>query len=233
MIKFKGYDLKSKGIIVEKIPKIQKAKKRIDIYEIYGRNGFLSVDNNTYDSWKLSVECHIADTANMDEIAKFLDGYGTITFDNLKQSTAIVNSNIEFNEIVNSGYKKFLLEFLVNPIFEDIANTVRTPSFTYIDNFYRVSLEGTYNYNVYPKEIEIEISADTDFYFNNRKFSLKAGHYFLNSKMKEIVDSNGVNKSDKMSGDFPYLDTSGNNIIKCTTLPTTFKMTYNKPHLMG
>lgn len=233
MIKFKGYDLTSKGIIVDELPKIQKPKKRIDIYNIYGRNGFLSVDNNTYDSYNIQVQCHLADTANMDTIASFLDGYGTISFDGIKQSTAIVNNSISFETIRNSGFKKFLLSFLVNPIFEDIEATIKTITFTLSQDFYIYTLTESFNYNVYPSELEIEISSNTDFYINDRKFSLKSGHYFLDCKNKEIFDSNGVNKSGDMSGNFPYLDTSGSNIIKCTTNPTTFKITYNKPHLMG
>lgn len=233
MIIFKGYDLTSKGIIVDQLPKIQKSKKRIDIYEIYGRNGFLSVDNNTYDSWILQCECHLSDTADMDAIASFLDGYGTISFDGVKQSTAIVNNNIPFETIRNSGFKKFLLSFLINPIFEDIFATIKTPSFILSDLFYTYTLNELFNYNVLPSELEIDILSDTDFYINNRKFSLKSGHYFLDCKNKEIFDSNGVNKSSNMSGDFPYLDTSGTNIIKCSTNPTTFKITYYKPHLMG
>lgn len=231
MIKFKGYDLKSKGIIVEEIPKIQKAKKRIDIYEIYGRNGFLSVDNNTYDSWQLNIQCHLADTANMDDIAAFLDGYGTISFDDVKQSTAIVNNNIEFNEIVNSGFKKFMLGFLVNPIFEDITATTKTITFTLSNAMYKYDWNITPNYRIYPDEIEINIGSDTDFYFNGRKFSLKAGHYFLDCKMKEITDTNGVNQSSKMSGDFPYIDSATE--IKCSTNPTTFKVKYRNTYLVG
>lgn len=231
MVIFKGYDLKDKGIIVENIPKIQKAKKRIDIYEIYGRNGFLSVDNNTYDSWALQLTCHIKDNANMDDIASFLDGYGTISFDGIKQSTAIVNNSISFEKIRSSGYQRFILNFLINPIFEDIIATTKTISFTLEDTMYVYDWDITPNYRIYPDEIEIEISSDTDFYFNGRKFSLKSGHYFLNSKMKEIVDEDGDNQSSKMSGDFPYIDAPTE--IKCSTQPTTFIIKYKNTYLVG
>lgn len=231
MVIFKGTDLKNKGIITDNIPQIQKAQKNIDTYEIYGRNGFLSVDNNTYKSWQLSLECHCKDNADMDEIASFLDGYGTISFDGLKQSTAIVNSNIPFNKIRNSGYQKFLLEFLVNPIFEDISQTTKTITFTLEDTMYVYDWNINTNYRIEPEEIEIQISGNTDFYFNNRKFSLKAGHYFLNCKLKEIVDNDGDNASGDMSGDYPYID--GNTEIKCSTNPTKFKVKYKKTYLMG
>lgn len=233
MLIFKGVNLKNKGIITDTLPKVQKAKKRIDIYDIYGRNGFLSVDNGTYDSWQLSIDCHCKDDADMDEIASLLDGYGTISFDGVKQSTALVNSNIEFEKIRNSGFQRFLLEFLVNPIFEDITATTRdfTSSFSEQSGRYVFLWQITPNYRIYPEEIEIEISSDTDFYFNDRKFSLKAGHYFLNSKMKEIVDDDGDNQSSKMSGDFPYVDSP--TVVQATTLPTTFKVKYKKTYLVG
>lgn len=234
MIIFKGTNLASVGIINDTIPKIQKPKKRIDTYEIFGRNGFLSVDNGTYDSWQLSVECHCPDTADMNYIASLLDGYGTISFDNLKQSTAIVNSNIEFEQIRNSGFKKFLLELLVNPIFEDITptQTSNLSSQFELDGAYqKLIFTSNSTFRTYPDEIEIEISADTTFYFGGNSFSLKAGHYFLDCKAKEIVDNDGDNMSSKMSGDFPYLETQ--TTILATTLPTTFKIKYRKTYLVG
>ena len=231
MLIFKNIDLKSKGIITDSLPKVQKAKKRIDIYDIHGRNGFLSVDNGTYDSWQLSIDCHCKDDADMDELVSLLDGYGTISFDGVKQSTAIVNSSIPFEIIKNSGFQRFLLEFLVNPIFEDINATIKTITFTLEDTMYVYDWDITPNYRIYPEELEIEILTDTDFYFNNRKFSLKAGHYFLNSKMKEIVDDDGDNASNKMSGDFPYIDAPTE--IKCSTQPTTFIVKYKNTYLVG
>lgn len=233
MIKFKGYDLTSKGIIVENIPKIQKAKKRIDIYDIYGRNGFLSVDNGTYDSWQLSVECHCADNIDVNEIATFLDGYGTISFDDIKQSTAIVNSNIEFEKIRNSGFKKFLLSFLINPIFEDIIPTHTeelSNEFEQVGDFNVLTYTTTTYSKIYPI-LEIELASDTDFYFNNKKFSLKSGTYILDCKNKEITNSMGENMSSKMSGNFPYLGKTTE--IKVNNIPTSFKMIYSNTYLVG
>lgn len=233
MIKFKGYDLTSKGIIVDTLPKVQKAKKRIDIYNIYGRNGFLSVDNGTYDSWQLSVECHCADNANLDQIGLFLDGYGTISFDGMKQSTAIVNNNIEFDKIRNSGFQKFLLSFLINPIFEDITPTDTgdiVSQFITAGDFKKYTFTTTTYSKIYPI-IELEIASDSDFYFDNKKFSLKSGTYILDCKNKEITNSLGENMSSKMSGDFPYLESSTE--IKTNNLPTKFKIIYSNTYLVG
>jgi len=51
MVQWNGIDFKEKGIIVESPPKISKAKKKINIYEVEGRNGFLSVDTGVYESF--------------------------------------------------------------------------------------------------------------------------------------------------------------------------------------
>ena len=58
-IKWNGTLLFNKGIIVEKIPPITKAKKRITQYTIPGRNGVLHVDDGTYEPFSLSLECAI------------------------------------------------------------------------------------------------------------------------------------------------------------------------------
>ena len=78
MVKWNNIDFSTKGIVVEKTPTISKGKKRIDIYEVDGRNGFLSIDKGTYEPFSLQVECHAKETANFDEIKAFLDGYGTL-----------------------------------------------------------------------------------------------------------------------------------------------------------
>lgn len=233
MIIWKGIDLKTKGIINDTIPKIQKPKKRIDIYEIYGRNGFLSVDNDTYDSINMQIECHLPDDADMDEISTLLDGYGTISFDGSKQSTGIVSSNIEFDLIRNSGFKKFLLNLKINPIFEDIAETAESLSFTQVGDDYVSTIVEDFNYRVYPEEITISLTEDSDISFNGRTFSLKSGYYVLNCKMKEIVDNDGDNASGKMDGNFPYLDTTGTNEIKISSNPSIFIIKYKKTYLMG
>ena len=73
MVLWKGVNLNTKGIIVEKIPNITKGKKRIDTYEIEGKNGVLMIDKGTYDSFICSLSCHFEETHSIDEIKSFLD----------------------------------------------------------------------------------------------------------------------------------------------------------------
>ena len=137
MFKWNNIEFRDKGIIVEHTPKIAKPKKRINVYTIEGRNGFLSIDTGTYDSFILSVSCHYnSNNVNFEDIKEFLDGYGTITMDGQKEYTAIIQNQIDFEKVQN--FKSFLVQFLVNPIAHDINSTTynvtATPSTLNISN---------------------------------------------------------------------------------------------------
>ena len=107
---WKNKDLRDYGIIVEKIPTIPKAKKKIDIMQVEGRNGFISIDTGTYEPFSVILECHCTDEANLNEIKEFLDGYGTLSFDGIKQYTAIIDNSIPFEKILPI-FNKFQINY--------------------------------------------------------------------------------------------------------------------------
>lgn len=226
---WKGRDFKELGIIVEKTPEVSKANKRINIYEINGRNGFLSEDTGTYEAFSLSVECHVKDTANFDDICEYLDGYGTLSLDGNRQYTAVINNAIPFEKVLM--FKKFIIQFLVNPICEDIEsatyNVTESPSVLAINNTY---------YDIEPM-ITLTCSGDVSITINNSKdnktFYLNDtdGAYILDCKNKVITKA-GVNSSNIMRGDFPKL-VKGNNSISYTGTITQFKIEYRKTYLWG
>ena len=121
MVKWKNVDLSTKGIVVEKTPTISKGNKKIDIFEIEGRSGFLSIDKGTYEPFSIKLECHAKETANFDEIKAFLDGYGTLSFNNDREYTAVINNAIPFEKVLM--FKSFVISFMVNPIAHDITPT--------------------------------------------------------------------------------------------------------------
>lgn len=222
MVIWKNINFRNKGIIVEKIPTISKAKKKIDVYQIEGRNGFLSVDTGVYEPFSVSLECHCSDTANIDEIKSFLDGYGTLSFDGVKQYTAIIDNTIPFEQV--QTFKKFQISFLVNPIAEKI--TAESIDLTSLSNF---SID-TYS-EIYPT-LTIICSGDVSININNQIFYLNDtnGTYILDSKNKEIVDSNGINKSGLMNGDFPFF-INGTNSISTTGTITSIIANYKETYL--
>lgn len=223
MVKWNNRNLKELGIIVERIPAITKGKKKIETMQVPGRNGFISIDTGVYEPFNLSLECHCTDNANINEIKTFLDGYGTLTFDGIKQYTAIVNNAIPFETILPI-FKKFLVSFLVNPIAEDI-----TPTTVNILNEESIDIE---TYSIILPILTISCSGDISVTINNSTFYLNDtnGTYILDCKNKVITDNNGNNVSNLMLGDFPtFLD--GSNSINKTGTITAFTTEYRKTYL--
>lgn len=226
MVKFKGIDLSTKGIVVEKIPTITKGKKRVDTYEVEGRNGLLMVDKGTYDSFICSLSCHFNEIHDIDEIKSFLDGYGKLTIDGEKEYEAIINNQIDFEEVDRSGFRKFPLQFLCNPIAHDIQSTL-------VEITEPTSLTINQTANTYPI-ITIEGTGDVVVYINNKAFNLydlnSEYTYTLDCNAKEIVDQLGRNCSNQMRYDFPYLK-PGENTISYTGTITSFEIEYKKAYL--
>lgn len=223
MLLWKNIDFKTKGIIVEETPKISKGQKNIDVYTIPGRNGFLSIDNGTYQSFVVSVSCHFNETANFDDIKEFLDGYGTLSFDGEREYTGIIQNSISFEKVLM--FKKFVVQFLVNPIAEDINSTTYNVS----------SAEEVLNIvgataTITPL-LEITGSGDITITINNKSFNLLDidGTYILDSKSK-IITKNGINAANKMLYDFPTLKGGENNISYIGNI-SSFKIIYKKAYL--
>lgn len=220
MVKWNNIDLKEKGIIVEKTPTISKGKKRIDVYTIDGRNGFLSVDKGTYEPFSVSISCHAKENANFDEIKSFLDGYGTLTIDNQREYTAIVNNAIPFEKV--QMFKSFMIQFMVNPIAHDI-----NPSTIDLLEDNTFTLGGTYETN---PVLQITATGDVEITINNKSFTLNDanGTYVLDCENK-VITKNGVNASNIMLGDFPFFEVGENEVTvegTVTTLIASYKKAY-------
>ena len=225
MVKWKNIDFSAKGIVVEKTPTISKGKKNIETYTIDGRNGFLSIDKGTYQPFSLQVECHAKESANFDEIKAFLDGYGTLTFDNEREYTAIVNNAIPFEKV--QMFKSFPVQFMVNPIAQDITATTINLLTGLTDG--KFTITGTYT-DIAPT-LTITCSGDVSITINNKTFTLDDanGTYILDCQNKVITKS-GLNASSIMSGDFPTFK-NGQNAVSTTGTITAFSASYKKTYL--
>lgn len=223
MLLWKNVDFKTKGIIVEETPKISKAAKNIDVYTVPGRSGFLSIDNGTYDSFVVTVSCHFNEINDFDEIKSFLDGYGTLSFDGLREYTAIIQNAISFEKVLM--FKKFAVQFLVNPIAEDIIAT----------EYSVASASDTLNILSATAKmspiLEITGTDNATITINNKSFILNNmdGKYILDCKAKEIT-KNGINVSNQMQYDFPTLNPGLNEISYIGNI-TDFKIIYKKAYL--
>lgn len=220
MVKWNNIDLKDKGIIVEKTPTISKGKKDIETYSIPGRNGFLSIDKGTYQPFSVSVQCHAKENANFDEIKAFLDGYGTLSFDNEREYTAIVNNAIPFEKV--QMFKSFVVQFMVNPIAHDITPT----TLTITDDFTITGATAKIN----PTLTLVASAGGANVTINGVGFSTtneEETTYILDCENK-VITKNGVNASNEMSGDFPFF-LNGVNTYNATgveSLTASYKKAY-------
>ena len=113
---------------------------------------------------------------------------------------------------------------MVNPIAEKINAT--TKNLTSLSTF---SIT-TYS-TIYPT-LTIACSGDVSITINNKTFYLNDtnGTYTLDCKNKEIYDSNNVNKSGLMNGDFPTF-INGTNSISTTGTITSITASYKETFL--
>ncbi len=208
--KWKGYSFNSKGIIIEKTPIPNKPKHSYTQYTIPGRDGYLAVDNKTFEPLLLSLECHLdTNNVNMNEIRAWLDGYGELQVDSERKYTGYISNAISFEKITN--FRKFIIQFNLQPLAKAV-----TPTTVTITDQQSIS-SNTYT-KTYPK-ITITGTGDISFSINNVGFTLHDadGTYLLDCEAK-VITKNGVNQSSIMSGDFPYIINGTNPIIKSGTI---------------
>lgn len=224
MVTWKGIDLNNKGIIVERTPAVPKGKKNIEIIEVEGRNGFLTIDNNTYSSFVVQVECHFdPQRFDIDEIKSFLDGVGAVSFDGEREYIAVIQNSISFEKVLR--FKSFVIEFLCNPIAEE--KTEHEVIVTQTN--YMLSISDA-NVEMYP-ELEIIGTGDLSITINNKTFNIldADGTYYLDSKLK-VITHNNLNAASSMQNDFPTLIPGENNISYLGNI-SSFKIKYRKAFL--
>jgi len=217
--KWKGVSFNSMGIIIEETPIPNKPNHSYTRYEIPGRSGYLAIDNKTYDALLLSIKCHLnTDVADMNEIREWLDGYGELQVDNEKKYRGFISNAISFEKITN--FRKFIVQFTLQPIALAITPTtidaLEINSFTsdtYTKAFPIITITGT-------GTITINV--------NNMPFTIydADGTYILDCEAK-VITKNGINQSNNMSGEFPYVVNGTNSIIKSGDI-TSITIEYSK-----
>lgn len=202
--KWKGVTFNSKGIVIEVAPVIPKSQRSFQQYEIPGRSGFLTIDNQTYKPIPFSLECHFNESnVDINDIRSWLDGYGTLQLDNEKVYTGYISNSINFEKVV--GFQKFIIQFMLQPIAKSLTATTfsSTSSTTFNSTTYT---------NTYPK-ITITTIGDTTITLNDVSFTIygASGTYVLDCEAK-VITKNSVNQSQNMSGDFPYVRPGSNEL---------------------
>jgi phage-related protein len=205
---FKGISSDTMKVVVSKTPIVSKGQKRIEKINIPGRSGFLTIDNGVYESFVISIECHLdKDDANIDEVLLWLDGVGKLSLDNVRQWEAVITNSINLEKVIG-GFRSFLLQFECQPISENITETMSVVTVS------PTTLSTSFATAEMPPLLEVTGTGDISITINNKTFNLYDldGTYYLDSRLKVITNSLGQNISDKMLYDFPVL-VPGNNVI--------------------
>lgn len=223
MVLWNNKDLKEFGIIVESVPPIPKAERSFTKYEVPGRSGSLFIDNGTYKTKTYSLSCHFHKNADIDKIKSFLDGYGTLSIDGKTEYAGIIDGSISFEKVLM--FRKFLIQFCLNPIGEDIDYT----TYKVIKNDFEINIAKA-TANMYPI-LKITATGNITVTVNNMAFNLKDadGEYILDCKNK-VITKNGVNASYQMQNDFPYLVPLKNHILYTGNV-SSFEIKYKKAYL--
>ena len=67
------------------------------------------------------MECHFKESADINDIRAFLDGYGTLQVDNEKVYTGYISNQIDWNKVLN--FRKFIIQFRLQPIAKALTPT--------------------------------------------------------------------------------------------------------------
>lgn len=220
--KWNGVTFNSKGIVIEEVPIVPKAKKIFTNYNIPGKSGYTSIDSKTYDSIPFTLKCHFKDgVGNREEIAAWLDGYGTLQLDGEKEYKGQISNTIPFEKVIS--FRKFPVQFLLQPIAQAVTPTIISSttsttftSDTYTDSFPIIKVTGSGTITINLNGIQFTI-------YN------ASGEYILDCGAKVITNS-GVNASNSMSGDFPKVIT-GSNALTVTGTVTALTIEYKKSYL--
>lgn len=220
--KWNGATFNSKGIIIEETPIIPKPKRKFTQYTIPGKSGFVVIDDKTYEPIPFTIKCHYKEgNGYREDIASWLDGYGTLQIDGEKEYKGYISNSIPFEKVVR--FRKFQVQFMLQPIAKAITTTTismtSTGSFdsdTYVDAYPIITLTG---------------SGDITVGLNGTQFTIydANGTYILDCEAK-VITKNGSNASNSMSGDFPKV-VNGSNALTITGSVSALTIAYKKSYL--
>ena len=96
------------GLIIKEMPPIVRASKNIESIKVNGRNGNVHIDNGTYESYNITINCIINNLAKLDQNKSVLQGAGELQLSTVPGRTfkAMIKNQIDF-----SKYLMVLREF--------------------------------------------------------------------------------------------------------------------------
>ncbi len=206
---FKGKKSKDFGILISEMPDIVKPQRREQEVTIPGRSGVLTIDENAYESYTLSIACGKRGTSRLTSIVAWLDGSGDLTLSTEpdKVYRARVSNAIYISDVIYL-YNSFLVQFKVFPFKysvnqADEERTLTTPTTIY--NHGTVYSEPT---------ITVYGTGDITLTINGTNYGLLGvdGYMTINSEMMEVYKDAEYKNNSFEAMVFPRFDVGENRI---------------------
>ena len=204
---FKNICSLDKNIIINKLPLVERPNADINKIIVPGRDGFLTVDEGTYQSTVKTCECSL-DDGNIDDVCSWLCGFSEVTFSNEpdKKYKAIIINKIPFAKIVDI-FHTFVIQFECQPHKYDVDNNpiVLTAAGVILNpgavSKPIIKIYGTGNIDLTINSEVIHITSVVDY-------------VTIDSELMDCYKDT-VLKNNNMNGEFPVL-VNGSNFISWT-----------------
>lgn len=220
--------LENFDILIGKEYDIPFVQEQVELEQVEGRSGTLTKRLGTYEDINISLELIATNTEDFRPLIRKITKWLTevederlVFTDNrekyLKVKKVVIGNIVQ--DILKSG--KFTVQFICDPFYY---------------NYYESPITITSNSTVLndgdiesPIKLLLEgVSGNISIRVNNREVQFKGvtGAINVNSGLYRAIDGNGQSITNKMTGDFPYLD-KGNNTIVITGTFTKATLTKN------
>lgn len=219
VIETRGKKSSDFDIVVTKVNNLSSPTKKLEVYNVQGRNGSLVIDTGSYEDFNLICECSIVSEKNIMDICRDIKQWLksdvkykpiTISNDSNKCYEGYCANAIDIEPLVER-FNEFILIFTCKPFKRIKTNNVTiTSKGTVIKNSGTVNSEPS---------IKITGTGDITLKINSQEVTLKdvQNNIYIDSEAMNAyridpVSNLVTNENSKMYSDFPILETGDNTI---------------------
>ena len=112
------------SLLIEELPFIQMPQKKVEVIEMDGRSGTLTITDDCYGNTQKTMKCKLRGSENLDSISMWLQDCNKVVFSNRpdRYYKAIINSQIDFERSLANN-RSFSVTFDCQPFGYLLDNT--------------------------------------------------------------------------------------------------------------
>ena len=201
------------GIIINELPATPKAQKKVNIIEIEGRDGELTIDTNSYKAIPFTIKCTLLDMTRIDEVKDWLEGYDKLMFSWLDDRFYNARS-VDAYAIEQTFTKlgEFTISFTAEPFAYDYNSSLNP----FVITTQNVNIRNGFTYYSNPI-ITVNGTGNITLNIGSQVVSLinVDSYVVINTQLQDCYKDGVLKNNTMVSGDFPILN-RGSNIITYT-----------------